>query len=98
MKNRKEYDSIGRINVPVDKYWGASTQRSCPLDGVTLDIASCDLRDHLPYLAHDRCHSDLLVHLIAEVISLHTSKYFVSVYSKFQFCVYLKWEEIQINI
>ena len=28
MKTRKEYDSIGGINVPVDKYWGASTQRS----------------------------------------------------------------------
>ena len=28
MKFRKEYDSIGPIKVPVDKYWGASTQRS----------------------------------------------------------------------
>ena len=28
MKTRKEFDSIGDINVPVDKYWGASTQRS----------------------------------------------------------------------
>ena len=28
MKYRKEHDSIGAINVPVDKYWGASTQRS----------------------------------------------------------------------
>ena len=28
MKTRKEYDSIGSIKVPVDKYWGASTQRS----------------------------------------------------------------------
>ena len=28
MKLRKEYDSIGKINVPDDKYWGASTQRS----------------------------------------------------------------------
>ena len=28
MKFRKEFDSIGQINVPVDKYWGASTQRS----------------------------------------------------------------------
>ena len=28
MKLRKEFDSIGRINVPSDKYWGASTQRS----------------------------------------------------------------------
>ena len=28
MKFRKEFDSIGEINVPVDKYWGASTQRS----------------------------------------------------------------------
>ena len=28
MKTRKEQDSLGFINVPVDKYWGASTQRS----------------------------------------------------------------------
>ena len=28
MKFRKEFDSIGYINVPSDKYWGASTQRS----------------------------------------------------------------------
>ena len=28
MKKRKEYDTIGIIDVPGDKYWGASTQRS----------------------------------------------------------------------
>ena len=28
MKLRKEFDTIGSINVPGDKYWGASTQRS----------------------------------------------------------------------
>ncbi|WP_440692990.1 class II fumarate hydratase [Candidatus Pelagibacter sp. HIMB1695] len=28
MKLRKEFDSIGNISVPNDKYWGASTQRS----------------------------------------------------------------------
>ena len=28
MKFRKEFDSIGNIKVPSDKYWGASTQRS----------------------------------------------------------------------
>ena len=28
MKYRKEYDSLGKIKVPSDKYWGASTQRS----------------------------------------------------------------------
>ena len=28
MKLRKEFDSIGVLNVPNDKYWGASTQRS----------------------------------------------------------------------
>jgi fumarate hydratase class II len=28
MKLRKEFDSIGIINVPDNKYWGASTQRS----------------------------------------------------------------------
>jgi len=28
MKKRKEFDSIGAINVQADKYWGASTERS----------------------------------------------------------------------
>ncbi len=28
MKLRKEFDSIGSVNVPADKYWGASTERS----------------------------------------------------------------------
>ena len=28
MKFRNEYDSLGSIKVPRDKYWGASTQRS----------------------------------------------------------------------
>ena len=28
MKFRNEYDSLGSIKVPHDKYWGASTQRS----------------------------------------------------------------------
>ena len=28
MKLRKEFDSIGSINVPSEKYWGASTERS----------------------------------------------------------------------
>ena len=28
MKYRIEFDSIGKIKVPGDKYWGASTQRS----------------------------------------------------------------------
>ena len=28
MKYRNEYDSFGRVKVPDDKYWGASTQRS----------------------------------------------------------------------
>ena len=28
MKYRTEFDSLGKIKVPGDKYWGASTQRS----------------------------------------------------------------------
>ena len=28
MKFRTEYDSLGKVRVPSDKYWGASTQRS----------------------------------------------------------------------
>ena len=28
MKFREEFDSLGKIKVPSNKYWGASTQRS----------------------------------------------------------------------
>ena len=28
MKYRKEHDTMGEVNVPADKYWGAQTQRS----------------------------------------------------------------------
>ena len=28
MKFRKEYDSMGEVLVPADKYWGAQTERS----------------------------------------------------------------------
>ena len=28
MKFRTEFDSLGKVKVPADKYWGASTQRS----------------------------------------------------------------------
>ena len=28
MKYRNEYDSLGNVKVPQDKYWGASTERS----------------------------------------------------------------------
>lgn len=28
MKYRKEHDTMGEVNVPLDKYWGAQTQRS----------------------------------------------------------------------
>ena len=28
MRFRKEFDSLGKVKVPSDKYWGASTQRS----------------------------------------------------------------------
>ena len=38
MKYRIEFDSIGKIKVPGDKYWGASTQRSkkyFDIDGIS---------------------------------------------------------------
>ena len=28
MKFRKEFDTLGTVKVPADKYWGASTERS----------------------------------------------------------------------
>ena len=32
-KERLEKDSMGTINVPSDKYWGAQTQRSLEISG-----------------------------------------------------------------
>ena len=29
MEYRIEHDSMGEVQVPADKYWGAQTQRSC---------------------------------------------------------------------
>ena len=29
MQYRIEHDSMGEIQVPADRYWGAQTQRSC---------------------------------------------------------------------
>jgi fumarate hydratase, class II len=27
---RREFDSLGEVEVPADRYWGAQTQRSLP--------------------------------------------------------------------
>ena len=45
MKTRKEFDSIGGINVPSDKYWGASTQRSKKF----FNIGKILINDDYPY-------------------------------------------------
>ena len=41
MKTRKEKDSIGYVEVPINKYWGAQTQRSL----VNFDIGFENLKD-----------------------------------------------------
>ena len=37
MKYRIEFDSIGKIKVPGDKYWGASTERSRKYFNIDVD-------------------------------------------------------------
>jgi fumarate hydratase class II len=37
-KSRKEADSLGEVNVPADKLWGAQTQRSLEYFNVGMDL------------------------------------------------------------
>ena len=39
MKYRTEFDSIGKIKVPGDKYWGASTERS---NNISILVIFCE--------------------------------------------------------
>jgi len=41
---RKEIDSLGEVNVPVDKLWGAQTQRS--LEHFSIGKAHAARNDH----------------------------------------------------
>ena len=38
MKTRTETDSMGEIEVPFDKYWGAQTQRSLHYFNIGFDV------------------------------------------------------------
>ena len=42
-KIRKESDSMGRVDVPADKYWGAQTQRSLKYFSIGKDIMPIEI-------------------------------------------------------
>ncbi len=81
MDYRKEKDSIGEINVPADKYWGAQTQRSLenfkignqhmPIEIIhafgVLKKCAAQTNTKLGVLPQDKC--DLIVAVCDEVIS-----------------------------
>ena len=70
MKLRKEFDSIGPINVPRDKYWGASTQRSKKY----FDIGEFKVRPVLIKSIAIIKKAAAIVHLKEKQISLNISK------------------------
>ena len=70
MKLRKEFDSIGLINVPRDKYWGASTQRSKKY----FDIGEFKVRPVLIKSIAIIKKAAAIVHLKEKQISLNISK------------------------
>ena len=51
MSTRKEKDTLGFVEVPADKYWGAQTQRSTKNLGLIKKMAKC----HWRLLKHSPC-------------------------------------------
>ena len=52
MEHRIEHDSMGKVQVPADKYWGAQTQRSIqnfPI-GVGLETMPAEIIQAFGYL------------------------------------------------
>ncbi|MDR0826167.1 MAG: class II fumarate hydratase, partial [Mycoplasmataceae bacterium] len=61
-KTRIEKDSLGEMHVPVDKYWGAQTQRSLTNFNIGKEIVSLDLIKAVAVTkwaaasANEKCH------------------------------------------
>ncbi|WP_440913318.1 class II fumarate hydratase [Candidatus Pelagibacter sp.] len=70
MKFRKEFDSIGSINVPYDKYWGASTQRSNKFFNIGKILVNISIIKSIAIIKR----SAAIVHAKDKLISVKISK------------------------
>ena len=70
MKFRKEFDSIGSISVPKDKYWGASTQRSNKFFNIGKILVNISIIKSIAIIKR----SAALVHLKDKLIDNKVSK------------------------
>ena len=89
MKTRKESDTLGEMQVPADKYWGAQTQRSIenfpigkekmPLEliyALALVKRAAAITNHeLGLLSKEKC--DLIVSTCEEIIAGKLDEHFV---------------------
>ena len=70
MKLRKEFDSIGNVNVPNDKYWGASTQRSNKFFNIGKILVNISIIKSIAIIKR----SSAIVHFKDKLISSKISK------------------------
>ena len=70
MKLRKEFDSIGSVNVPNDKYWGASTQRSNKFFNIGKILVNISIIKSIAIIKR----SSAIVHFKDKLISSKISK------------------------
>jgi fumarate hydratase class II len=70
MKFRKEFDSIGSVNVPNDKYWGASTQRSNKFFNIGKILVNISIIKSIAIIKR----SSAIVHFKDKLISSKISK------------------------
>lgn len=49
MEYRVEHDTLGEINVPADKFWGAQTERSKQNFPIGGEKMPAEIIQHLPY-------------------------------------------------
>ncbi len=70
MKLRKEFDSIGSIKVPNDKYWGASTQRSNKFFNIGKILVNISIIKSIAIIKR----SAAIVHAKDKLISVKISK------------------------
>lgn len=88
MKTRKEVDSLGEVEVPEDKLWGAQTQRSLenfpistekmPLEVIyafaVVKKAAAMVNEELKLLTHEK--KDLIVHACDQILKGHLNDHF----------------------
>ena len=59
-KVRKETDSLGEVEVPADKLWGAQTQRSLEHFSIGKDLIPTEMITAYADLKESRCHTQTM--------------------------------------